>query len=220
MAMNSTMMTPKHWVGWTSGYYFMPTLDELASEGRPHLVEADGTTPVPMDFHDVAMWERNQLGPFDPRSGCRELMDGDPANKLFFEETLKRALEYKKLMVCDEAVSYPPIAVLASDCIPTTTTWRRPTPDSPFAFDDDAFPPLKTTGDGRICLSGSCMPPDGVPVVKKVVSHASHTGVATDTANIGPLLSKLIEEAQTRGAMQGSRRKDPVSQEPSKQGIF
>jgi pimeloyl-ACP methyl ester carboxylesterase len=217
MAFNSTMMTPKHWIGWTSGYYFMPTLDELAAEGRPHLVEADGVTPVAMNFHDVSFWEQNQLGPFDPRSGCRQYMDGDPANKLFFEETLKRCLEYKQLMKCDASVTYPPLAVLASDSVTdTTTTWRRPSPESPFAFDDKAFPPLTSPGDGRICLNGSCMPPDGVPVLRKVVSHESHTGVATDVANIGPLLDALIQEAQSRGVTRGAKS---VSHEPA-QGIF
>ena len=175
-----------------------------------------------MNFHDISSWEQNQLGPFDPRSGCRHLFTLDagssssssdpsspqssssssykparsarpakskskgigndafnvPAHRLFFEEALRRALKHRQLMVYDSDVAYPPIAVLASDNgemlgksgesksgemsggggnETTVTTWRRPTPTSPFCFDEDdeRCPPLKAEGEIKVSMSNS-----------------------------------------------------------------
>ena len=216
---NTTMFTPRHWHGWTAGYYFLPNKDDWndrAAAERPHLVEADGLTEVACDFHTLEDWERCRLGPFDPRSGCAAEMR-TPANRAFFRETLRQAKAFRKLMVYDPNVDYPPIAVLASDAVATHSTVRRPTPDAPFDFlfpgDPDPLDPsaktatatpgdgcggLITPGDGLIPID-RCTPPEPVPVFKKVVTKDTHLGLARNVAAIETLLNEMIDAANARG---------------------
>jgi hypothetical protein len=115
----------------------------------------------------------------------RRLSDADEA---FLQQTLNKARAYRALMVAEAGVAYPPIAVVASDAIPTAATWKAPAAEgAPYSFDllSDA---LTVPGDGRFAhdLAG---PPKGVPVVVRLTSKASHTGVAVDL----PLIEQAIK---------------------------
>ena len=156
---NTSMITPAHWFGWTAPYYFMPLQTERAALDRYHLAEADGTE-VKCDFHNIADWKRLKIGPYHAESGV--LMDH--AAEEFFEETLKQAREYRQMMVAKPGVDYPPIAVIASACMDTVTTWCRATPDSPFCFEPTGEHQYKYKNSltapvrpfGRVCVADLC----------------------------------------------------------------
>ena len=125
LAFNSTMMTPEHWMGWPTPFYFFPEAHQKMTGGRPPFMEADGTTAVEVDMHEFQHWKDYQLGPYHPDSGVTM----SPEEELFLHQTLVKAKAYRQLICHDPLVQYPPIGVLTSTCSDrTVTTWRRPTP--------------------------------------------------------------------------------------------
>jgi len=208
MGLNKTMLTPRNWLGWPSPNFFWPLLGQPNSQGGPHLVEADGSA-VQCDFHNIKDWKTLRLGPYHPNSG----VDMDSEADAFFAETLAQAQAYKRLVVCDPAVMYPPIAVLNSDAEPTITSFRREGIDQPFNM-LQGF--ATTPGDGRVALSDA-HPPPGVPVLRTITNSRSHSEVLSDLSHVHELLNDLLEEATRRGQTAGSRRKS-TSQTVSRMG--
>lgn len=190
---NGTMMTPDRWLDWPSGFHFLPTVKEQAESealfgGAFALCEADGAK-VEVDFHDIESYRRLKLGPFHPRSGVSlPLSDADEA---FLVETLRRARAFRELMVRDPSFIYPPMAVIAASNSVTPVGWKRPSPEAPFNFGDGDADVLNAPGDGRFAFS-SAGPPEGVPVALRIVSDASHSGVAVDLINVEKALDALL----------------------------
>jgi len=208
---NSTMVTPRHWVGWPSPHYFWPLVGQLNSTGGPHLAEADGT-PVPCDFHSLEDWKRLGLGPYHQRSGVSaDFMDATA--DAFLGETLARAQEYRKLMVCQPGMQYPPIAVLRSDAVETVTGYRRPIGGGPFDF--DSF--TSTPGDGRVPLQAT-LPPEGVPVLRVLTNRLDHAEVLNDLPSPPPSGCSPSCCRRPRGARARCRRRchSPRHRRPSR----
>jgi hypothetical protein len=90
-------------------------------------------------------------------------------------------------------VTYPPIAVLRSDAVPTITRLRRPAPGAAF----DYSTALTTPGDGRITLEDT-LPPRGVPITGIITNHAAHSGILSELDDVKGLLGKLIDAANAR----------------------
>ena len=208
---NRTMMTPKNWIGWSSGYYFLPSKGSRTgphNDGPPYFAEADGVTEVEIDLHDVRDWERYKLGAFHPMAKCAWIINNPTLRSKyinFLSETLRRAKEFRQLVVHDaDNVDYPPIAVLGSSGVPTAVTWRRPTPESAFVMNvqDEILPPITSDGDGRI-PTAMMNPPPGIPILARIVTQATHQELASDVVNIESLLRQLSDEALKRGKLMG-----------------
>lgn len=200
---NTTMMTPRHWLSWPSGYHALPLPGDPGYEGRPHLAEADGETEVAADFYDIEDWRRLRLGPYHPRSGV--LMEAGA--EAFLCETLRRARAFRAQIVYDPLVEYPPIVVLKSDAVKkTATTYLRPSSDAPFEFSSGKLSPRYTPGDGRIWAYGPSLPV-GVPVLETRITKSSHTHILSDLGHVRELVDLLLEAAKRRGKNCGSTRR-------------
>eukprot|EP01047_Picozoa_sp_COSAG01_P014553 COSAG01_NODE_711_length_14105_cov_5.661145_7_plen_279_part_00 len=135
------------------------------------------------NYHEIEDWERLMLGPFHPESS----VDMTSERRAFFRETLKKCKEYRKLMVPNTDIEYPPITVLRSSKVPTATEYRRRESSEPFDF----VPSKTTEGDGRITLS-QAKPPDGVPVLATYTNSESHGTILSDTVNVHKLLNAML----------------------------
>lgn len=207
MSGNDSMMTPDLWLGWTSGFHLLPSVEEQDERVRRFglesfaEVEGGGNTIRPkdvVDLHELQTWKALQLGPFHPRSGVA--LPLSVADEAFFSETLKRARSYRRLMTFEPSVTYPPMAVLASESEATPSTWVRSSTAAPFSFGNGPADVRTERGDGRFTFA-SAGPPVGVPVVLSLRSEKSHTGVATDLPKIAEALDVLLEARQ--GCMAG-----------------
>ena len=189
---NTTMMTPLHWLSWTSGYHFLPCREEEAQHvarfGAPTFCEADGT-PIDADLHDIETYRRLQLGPYHPRSGIPLPLSA--SDEVCFSEVLTRARAFRLSLAFNPAICYPPQAVIARDATPTPTTWVRADPAAPFSFAPDGSDARCMVGDGRFDFE-EAGPPNGVPVVVRLKSKGSHTGVAVDMPLVEEALSQLL----------------------------
>jgi hypothetical protein len=114
---------------------------------------------------------------------------------------------YRRSLVCDAAVDYPPIGVLSSDAAKdTVTTWRRPSPDAAFDMAGKDLTPLVTAGDNRLPTEMT-QPPRGIPVHTTVVlNDAQHGSVPVAMGPMAAMIEDLLREAQRRGLTRGSRR--------------
>jgi len=186
---NKTMFTPQMWLSCPSPFHFFPLADDKNDLGGSFLQEANGD-PVQFDLHDLQDCKRLKLGPYHPNSKVPE--SHTESSNVFFGELLRRAQAYRQLLKYDPNVTYPPIAVLRSDCAQVTAAYKRPSSDAPFDFQTR----VEVPGDGRVSLVGA-LPPDGIPVHKVVTINASHADVLNNDASI-QLLDELIEEAKRR----------------------
>ena len=84
----------------------------------------------------------------------------------------------------------------------------RLTPESAFVMDphDKSLPPIFTGGDGRIPIA-YVNPPDGIPILRRIITKASHHDLVSDVASIHSLLQDLLGEAARRGKTRGSMKK-------------
>ena len=192
---NDGMFTPERWASWPSVWSFFNIDGEREAQGKSEsswapLTEADGTTPVPCDFHNLEDWKRLKLGPYGPDSGISEVT---PEMEAFLQGTLTRAKAYRQKLVHNPAITYPPIAVLRSDAVPTITKLTRLVPDASFDYKGAITSP----GDGRITLEDT-LPPRGVPVTGIVTNHADHSGILSEFEDVKALLGKLLAEANER----------------------
>jgi hypothetical protein len=90
----------------------------------------------------------------------------DPPAESFLAETLAQARAYRALMVCDADVEYPPLAVVASGCIPAPIAYFRPSSSGV------RLPAATAPGDGRVPLAKAHLPA-GVPLHKPVCETAA-----------------------------------------------
>ena len=188
--LNKTLLGPGVWCSCPSPFHFFPLKEDTASDGGPSLVNADGTA-VEVDFHSVADWKRLQLGPWHPESGCRVT----PAMEEFIATTLGRARGYRKSLVCNPQVAYPPLCALVGDAQPTPLAWSRPGPGQPFNLQR----PVRTgTGDGRVIV-GDGLPPQGIPC-EVTVTRMGHLEVLNDTTTVQALLESLLLKAQAQSS--------------------
>lgn len=81
-AFNTTMMTPEHWMGWTTPFYFFPEAGQRMTDGRPPFSEVDGTTAVEIDMHNFQHWKDYRLGPYHPESGVTMSPDDEVGSKM------------------------------------------------------------------------------------------------------------------------------------------
>ena len=77
----------------------------------------------------------------------------DPPAESFLAETLAQARAYRALMVCDADVEYPPLAVVASGCIPAPIAYFRPSSSGGRGPIDFRLPAATAPGDGRVPLA-------------------------------------------------------------------
>lgn len=138
---------------------------------------------VRFDYHTIEDWEKLQLGPFHPESG----VDMTAERRTFFSETLKRCKEYRKLMVCNPNIRYPPITVLRSARLPTATEYLRAQPELPFDF----TPSKVKEGDGRITVT-QATPPPGVPILAISTNHKTHSTILSDLPAVHSLLNAML----------------------------
>ena len=208
---NKSMFTPERWVSWPSVWTFFNGTGEREAQGKSEatwspLREADGTTLVPCDFHNLDDWKRLKLGPYGPASSVSEVSS---EMEIFLQETLTRAKDYRQQLVHNPAVNYPPIAVLRSDAAPTITQLCRPSPDG--AFDYDAA--FTTPGDGRITLEDT-LPPKGVPLSAMITNHVDHSNILGELGDVQELLNTLIMESNARRRQSSNTPDCPDDQPP------
>jgi pimeloyl-ACP methyl ester carboxylesterase len=185
---NSTMMTPWHWLTWTSGTHFLPSTGDVPCPGTDAFLEEHDGIAVPVDFHNIEDWRRLQLGAFHPNSGVGEITK---EVEEFFTITLQRAKHYRELLRFDPRVAYPHIAILLSDDTPTPITLRRQAPNMPFDFENY----LTVPGDGRVATTARLVP-EGVPVLEKRIIKSSHSTILCDDLGVvHELLAMLLEKS-------------------------
>jgi len=190
---NSSTLTPKHWLGWPSGFHFFNNVGERETSegtfcsGLYDIKETGEEIDTVCDFHNIDDWKRLKIGPYHPSSGC----EMNPSAEVFFAETLARAKEFRHKIMFDEKVTYPPIAVIASDYAETVIAWGKQEHEGIFLFDGTKS--KKTPGDLRVALCDA-FPPEGVPVCKHIVNKATHMNVLNDIPSVSCLLTTLIEQ--------------------------
>jgi pimeloyl-ACP methyl ester carboxylesterase len=133
------------------------------------------------DWFSADDWARQKLGIFatpGPEGVTAEQRE-------HLRKALDRANQFRSLLAYRTLVSYPPIAVLASDAHPTLLTVIRNGPRAVKGWDFVTAP--KKPGDERVDFERA-MPPEGVPhsVFK---SSRGHEDLLNDTRQVEAILS-------------------------------
>ena len=177
--LNSRILSPQVLFTFASPYTLLPTDPKESG-----LVGANGEHIV-HDWFSADDWARQKLGIF-AASGSNVVT---AAQQEHLGKALDRARAFRKSLICEESVSYPPIAVLAGDALPTLMTAKRDGPLAVKGWDFVSEP--KKSGDNRVAFE-TAVPPLGVPY-SIFKSSRSHEDLLNDTSQVAMILSHLAE---------------------------
>lgn len=179
---NKRILSPQVLFTFTSPYVLFP--GDPNDSGLSH----PSGEPITHDWFSVADWTRQKLGIFANASGNGSTRNGSmTAAREHLSRALARALEFRRLLVSSDSVSYPPIAVLAGNSLATMKTVICKGPHAVKGWDFVTAP--KQAGDDRVYFEGA-MPPQGVPY-RLFTSPRHHGDLLNDAKQVESILAQL-----------------------------
>jgi len=176
---NKRILNPQVLFTFVSPYTLFP-----ADPKESGLADVHGNR-IMHDWFSVDDWARQKLGIFAISGSGGATAE----QREHLRKALDRARQFRSWLVFKASVSYPPIAVLASDARPTLLTVIRNGPRSVRGW--DFITASKKPGDERVDFERA-MTPAGVPhsVFK---SSRAHEHLLNDTRQVGAILARLAQ---------------------------
>jgi len=183
---NDTMFTPAQHLTNTGAVHMLAALpNERARCGKEHtvLLEDAAGKPVDLDLTALDTWKKHGLGMYHPASGVTVT----PDKETWLTSVLERCHAYRTALLPQHSPdTYPPLAVLNSDGVPTSFKFHL---DADGQIDFEHISTLP--GDGRIVCEDAC-PPEGYPLVMKLTNQRAHLDVLNDVESVDKLLACLL----------------------------
>ncbi|HET7292983.1 MAG TPA: hypothetical protein VFM88_11195 [Vicinamibacteria bacterium] len=184
----------------------MPSLYELLPPPGAHPLLDDSGTPLAVDLHDAACWERFGWGPWSRRA---RIVEHD-----FLAAVLARARAFHEALARPPASPCPVrVVVLGGDCLATTARAvvprRRGAKPRFEPWTEAEAQAMLEAGDGRVTRASVLAshldeanpeePGCGIPEVSRAVfGHADHHGIYGEPTFQSLLLRLLLQPAQAR----------------------
>ncbi|KAL9191569.1 hypothetical protein ACHAXT_001275 [Thalassiosira profunda] len=190
IAMSKNMFTPSQHLTNPGAFHMLIAYPgEREKYGKENIVllyDALGK-PAEFDLHSLGTWKRLGIGMYHPESG----VEVTETKEEWLQSVLDRCLAFRKGLIPSRPESeYPPVAVLNSDGLPTNFAFHLDGNGKVDFSNVDTLP-----GDGRVMYEDS-LPPDGVPVVRKITNKEEHTVVLNDIEAVDALIECLFEAAR------------------------
>ena len=153
-----------------------------------------GGRRVAADLYSPYDWEEQKLGPFAEGG-----MYGDQFEHV--ENAMKAAADFRRQLVHNRRLEYPPFVCLCGDHLPTQHKIMLRGPKSVRGIDFETTAVESIFGDGRVTCE-QALPPKGVPHLVEYASRA-HADLINDAGALSKALAKLRKD---NGAAEESRR--------------
>lgn len=144
--------------------------------------------PISVDWYDILDWKKHKFALYSDESQPPTRQEEEA-----FANALADAKKFRKLVVGQKGVKYPPICVMASDKFPSRKAFIKDGPKSFRGLDFETYPNFP--GDGRVPITHAT--PTGIPH-EFVRSDLNHETILNDD-RIPDLLQKLVDQVLDQG---------------------